>query len=74
MCEKELNELVDKEEVLWRQRSKCLWLKEGDRNTKFFHTMASNRRKNNLVVRIMDDNGEWKTKEENITKVFLDYF
>ena len=34
---REINTLLDDEELYWGQRAKAHWLKEGDKNTKFFH-------------------------------------
>ena len=53
---------VSMEEVHWRQLSREIWLREGDRNTGFFHRMANaHRRVNNLIkikingVRLTED-------------------
>ena len=46
------------EENTWRQKSKKVWLKEGDRNTGFFHKMANAHRRRNNVDRIRINGGE----------------
>ncbi|XP_017251667.1 uncharacterized protein LOC108222250 [Daucus carota subsp. sativus] len=66
--------LLDKQEVYWKQRSKQFWLQEGDKNTRFFHRYASNRRKNNRVDRIKDANGVWQETKGEIQGVVEDYF
>ncbi|RVW51293.1 hypothetical protein CK203_075418 [Vitis vinifera] len=40
---RELEDLLLKEEVHWRQKSRVKWIKEGDCNSKFFHRMANGR-------------------------------
>lgn len=43
------NQLVLDQEEKWRQRSKQTWVKAGDKNTRFFHQMASLRKRSNHV-------------------------
>jgi hypothetical protein len=37
------------EEVSWRQKSRVLFLKEGDKCSEFFHTIANSNRRNNSI-------------------------
>lgn len=41
----EFEEIASKEEIAWRQKSRVIWLKEGDRNTSFFHKTANAHRR-----------------------------
>ena len=53
------------QEVVWRQKSKALWAKEGDNNTRMFHSIVNGRKNRNLIKKleswerniIEDDNG-----------------
>ncbi|KAL5555862.1 hypothetical protein UlMin_038098 [Ulmus minor] len=73
-CEKNLNSLLDKEERYWRQRSRVSWLKDGDRNTKFFHRKATARRKKNEILGLCDSNGCWQDDIGVISGVIQRYF
>lgn len=70
--EKQLQVLLAKEEVYWKQRSKQHWLSTGDGNTRFFHKYASARRKNQLL-QLQDVNGEWVTGGK-MHELILEYF
>ncbi|XP_042969089.1 uncharacterized protein LOC122301772 [Carya illinoinensis] len=45
----ELEKVTTMEEIMWRQKSRALWLKEWDRSTKFFHRIANSHRRNNVI-------------------------
>lgn len=61
-----LDEYLAKEEDIWRKNSKKLWLKEGDKNTKIFHSITTNRRRRNRIVRIKNNVGIWLNNKEDI--------
>ncbi|KAL0305015.1 UNVERIFIED_CONTAM: hypothetical protein Scaly_2999700 [Sesamum calycinum] len=46
-------------ELYWQQRSKIHWLRDGDRNTSFFHAKANTRRRVNVIDRLRDEGGHW---------------
>ena len=38
------------EETFWRQKSREIWLKEGDKNIGFFHRMTNSHRRRNTIL------------------------
>lgn len=65
---------LEKEEMFWVQRARANWLKHGDRNTKFFHRMASKRKKQNTIKFMLDDNGIKHEDKDSMCDVVYNYF
>ena len=40
----QLETLPDREEIMWAQKARSTWIIKGDQNTKYFQTIARNRR------------------------------
>ena len=70
----ELEEWQTREEIRLKQKSCELWLKEGDKNSKFFHASPLIRRRRNNISKIKLENGERIYSRENIEKYFGDPF
>lgn len=66
--------LLEKQEIYWKQRAKQFWLREGDKNTRFFHKFASGRKEHNSIKKLKDTNGVWKESDEEIQETITEYF
>lgn len=69
-----LSNLLACEEGLWKQRSKIKWHKEGDKNTRFFHMMATSKRKKNKIHKIMNSEGDWLDNQQDIARVGVKFY
>ena len=69
-----LEKVEEQIDVYWRQRAHVRWLKEGDRNTAFFHAACSERRRCNKIGRIQKDDGSWVEEEEEKKAFIANYF
>ena len=61
------------EEISWRQKSREIWLKEGDRNTGFFHIMANSHIRRNTIERIRIGR-EWLEGEREVRTGIMNAF
>ncbi|XP_059451003.1 uncharacterized protein LOC132181787 [Corylus avellana] len=66
--------LMEQEEIKWKQRARVEWLRNGDKNTRFFHACANQRSKSNSIRRVCDLAGNCMETQEAIGDAFVDYF
>jgi hypothetical protein len=57
------------EEASWRLRSQAIWFEKGDKNTKFFHKFATQRRIQNTIWDISDEEGNKKSTKSELKEM-----
>lgn len=73
-AERELEKLLEEEEKYWNYRSREIWLKWGDRNTKWFHTRATHRKRINKIQGIFYEGNNWVEEENRIGEIATEYY
>ncbi|KAM0896908.1 hypothetical protein ACQ4PT_022902 [Festuca glaucescens] len=69
-----ISELLAHEEAMARQRSRIQWLKEGDRNSAFFHAKAKDRARSNLITTLKSDDGSFCSNQFELEAMADSFF
>ena len=70
----ELSKLCEQEEKMWQLRSRVQWLQSGDKNTKFFHGVSTQRKRRNFIKGLKDENGTWQENEEVVSGMLIEFY
>jgi hypothetical protein len=68
-----LGRLLLCEEISWRKKSQALWLREGDKNTKFFHRVANSKKRNNAIESLII-NGSLSSEVNDIKAHIVQFY
>ena len=71
---KEISTALQAEEMFRRHKNRVLWLREGDRNSKYFHALKKQRRTKNMITQLLDENGNMVEDEEGLVAIATSYF
>lgn len=74
LLKREVGLLLEQENLKWKQRAKRDWLLFGDKNTKFFHACASQRRRKNEIKSVVDSEARERVGQEEVAATFRQYF
>lgn len=69
-----ISELLSWEETMEKQRSRITWLKEGDRNTKFFQAKSKERNKTNRISGLRTSDGGMVTEQDQIEAMASEFY
>ena len=71
---KKWDERCLQEEILWKQKSRVQWLKEGEKNAKFFHRPAIDYKQTNKIICLKDEQGNSYESHKDLSTLLVDHF
>lgn len=73
-AQRDLDELLLRERILWYEKAKAKWLAEGDANTSFFHLTTILHRRNNHIHYIITHDHTRISNDQSIGDAFVSFF
>ncbi|KAL4341466.1 hypothetical protein GQ457_08G017200 [Hibiscus cannabinus] len=70
----ELDMVLSQEEYLWFQRSRSQWIKDRDRNTKYYHRVTKARNQRNTFAMMKLEDGQWCANPDLLRKGMVCFF
>lgn len=74
MIHSDLDELLKREQILWRDKGKERWLVEGDANTHYFHMSTIANRRFNSIHHILTDDSVRVAEQDAIGQLFVNFY
>nr|XP_027071629.1 uncharacterized protein LOC113696407 [Coffea arabica] len=62
------------EHMFWQQKSRVKWLKDGDRNSRYFHAVVAERHQRSVIHRIKSSTGDWLESADAIESEAESFF
>ena len=62
------------EDTIMKQKTQLQWFKDGDTNSKYFHSIIRGRRRKLFVHKIINEEGEWIQDEEETSQTACAHF
>ncbi|XP_074271727.1 uncharacterized protein LOC141595661 [Silene latifolia] len=71
---KELDEVLEREEILWYQKSRVDFIRDGGRNTSYFHVSTLVRRWRNRINSLKDNDGVWVEEKNALISHVVEFY
>lgn len=72
--QKEVEGYLEDDDLKWRQREKMKWLRDGDKNTRYFHSCANQMKQFNTIHYVLSSEGTWAKSQEEISNQFQQFY
>lgn len=69
-----MTSLLRQEELYWSQKAGLQWLRQGERNTRFFHTSVEARRRRNQIRQLKNESGQWCTNDHDLECIAIRFY
>ncbi|XP_022870493.1 uncharacterized protein LOC111389759 [Olea europaea var. sylvestris] len=66
--------LCEAERSFYYQKAKCIFLKDSDKCTKFFHSLVKRNSKRNFIATVLKEDGMYTTSQDEVASEFVKFY